>query len=139
MYSCKRAETFNWCYLLTNIWSHLARYSRQNLILAIKFVDAIDTGGNSGGEPRSSQRDFRVFCCQRGQRFIVGKFKFIGNGLKLIGNKVKFIGKGVKFIGIVGYVIISLQQFQSIRIITFMLNIRSELTQQKSLDGVVAR
>ena len=72
-------------------------------------------------------------------RFIVDKVKFIGNGLKLIGNKVKFIGKGVKFIGIVGYVIISLQQFQSIRIITIMLNIRSELTQQKSLDGVVAR
>ena len=71
-------------------------------------------------------------------RFIVDNVKFIGNGLKLIGNKVKFIGKGVKFIGIEGYVI-SLQQFQSIRIITIMLNIRSELTQQKSLDGVVAR
>ena len=95
------------------------------------FIDAIETGGNSGGRPRSSQRDFRVFCCQRGQRFIVGKVKFIGNGLKLIGDKVKFIGIG-------GYVI-SLQQFQSIRIKSIMLNIRSELTQQKSLDGVVAR
>ena len=116
---------------MTNIWSHLARYSRQNLILALNFVDAIETGGNSGGRPRSSQRDFRVFCCQRGQRFIVGKVKFIGNGLKLIGDKVKFIGIG-------GYVI-SLQQFQSIRIKSIMLNIRSELTQQKSLDGVVAR